>query len=314
MRGTQVNLDRFDVASKTIGSLLRDPIKPLKQILNRNNEVNQIMTTLTPMSNQADNLAQLPVLTVNDQPIPWKQAFGSMQLFGKFQPFLRELVTQSILLQEINSREDLEVNSSDLIQAVMKFQAKHGLTDQEQFKQWLTSQGLDSSTFQKRIVLGLKLKQLRRQIAAPSLQSYFETHQASFEQLQLSCLFTSEESLAMQLKQRVAADNINLAQLANEYANSDNAPPIRFLKQQVQRRSLSTQVGQALTADASGEIVGPINVKEGWGLFRIDESMPAELNDQLTRQLETQLFAQWLFKKMRDLKINFDAPQEIACE
>ena len=224
------------------------------------------------------------------------------------------MVTQYVLLQEMNAREDLGVNSSDLIQAAMKFQTKHSLTDQDKFQQWLKSQGLDSSTFQKRIVLGLKLKQLRRQIAAPDLQSYFETHQDSFEQLQLSCLFTSEESLAMQLKQRVAADNMNLAQLANEYANSDSAPPIRFLKQQVQRRSLTLQVSQPLTAVAPGDIFGPIKVKEGWSLFRIDETTPAELSDQLKRQIETQLFAQWLFKKVRDLKIHFNAPQVSACE
>lgn len=260
------------------------------------------MNTSAPES----TTTRFPLLTINDQTIPWEQILTQLQLFGKLQPFLQETVSQHVLLQEINTRKDLTVTSTALIQEIVAFQQKNNLTDQQAFQAWLKSQNLDNARFQKQMVLGLKLKKLRQQIAEPGQQAYFESHQTDFGQLRLSCLFTSQESVANELKDRLSAGQDNFVQLANEYAADDRNVSVRYLTQQLQRRSLPANVRQPLASAAVGTLVGPVAVKSDWGIFRLEEVIPAELNDQLKLQIEKHLFGQWLADKTRNLNINFN--------
>ena len=272
------------------------------------------MTTQMHTLNPEHSMTQFPLLTINNHALPWEQILGQLQLFGKLQPFLHELVSQYVLIQEINTRQDLTVTSADLIQAIVEFQTQNNLRNQDEFQAWLKRQKLDGAMFQQRIVLGLKLKQLRQQVAAPTLQSYFDSHRESFEEVRLSCLFTRDEALAIELKDRLAMGHHNFVQLANDYAASEGKPPVRYLTQQVQRRSLPANARHPLAAAAVGDLVGPVNIKSDWGIFRLDDVISAELSDWLKLQIETHLFSQWLVDKIRSLHINFDIASTPATE
>ncbi|MEM1368084.1 MAG: hypothetical protein AAGG02_08690 [Cyanobacteria bacterium P01_H01_bin.15] len=76
-------------------------------------------------------------IAINDQVIAWEEIMGYMQLFGKLQPFLQEVIGQHVLIQEINNRDDLDIDSSDVMQAIMDFRLEQGLSDSEKFKEWL---------------------------------------------------------------------------------------------------------------------------------------------------------------------------------
>ena len=270
------------------------------------------MTTQMNPLNPEQTMTRFPLLTINEHPLPWEQILGQLQLFGKLQPFLRELVSQYVLIQEINTREGLTVNSADVVKEIIEFQQTHNLTDQHEFQNWLQHQNLDDAMFQQRIVLGLKLKQLRQQIAEPNLHPYFEAHRDAFEQVRLSCLFTAEEPLAHELKDQLAIHYGNFVQLANDYAAS--IPPVRFLEQQVQRRSLPASARDSLASAAVGTIIGPVQIKGDWGILRLEEVIPAELSDRLKSQIEAQLFSQWLAEKIRSLNINFNIASEPVAE
>ena len=257
------------------------------------------------MDSTKNMAATSSIFFINDRPISWNEVFGCLQLFGKLQPFLQEFVSQYVLVQELNQRQDLVVDSAELMEAIMSFRLENKLDDRDKFQEWLKSQNLDNSTFQQRIAVELKLKQLREKIAAPDLQSYFDEHQDSLAELQLSCLLISEQDLALELKGRLAAGENDLPKLASEYA--DGTTRVRYLQQQVQKRALSGELHKPLSAAASGEIVGPVKAGEGWGIFRVEEIIPAVLDDQLKSQIENQLFSQWLIEKIRNLKISFNA-------
>ena len=57
-----------------------------------------------------------PSLHINDFTFSFTDVLSQLMLFGKLQPFLQEFASQHVIVQEINSRNDLEVDSAELMQ------------------------------------------------------------------------------------------------------------------------------------------------------------------------------------------------------
>ena len=258
------------------------------------------------------SLASMPKLTINDRSIPWAEVLGCLQLFGKLKPFLHTFVSQYALIDEMNSRNDLEVDSAVLMQEIMNFRLKRNLQDQTEFDRWLASEQLDYASFQQRIVLEMKVDLLRQRIAAPNLHPYFEEHRASFAELKLSCLVAKEEATAQQLRAVATTDNRNFRQLATEYSAADDIS-VSYFQEQVQRRSLPAAVREQMATAAVGDIAGPVQINDVWSILRIEEIIPAELNEDVQRHIEAKLFGQWLAEKLQAMKVGMtlaDAPVE----
>ncbi len=58
-------------------------------------------------------------LKIDEQPISLKQAVGYLQLFGRLRPFLQEIVSQHVIYQEIQERDDLEISTAEREQAAI---------------------------------------------------------------------------------------------------------------------------------------------------------------------------------------------------
>jgi hypothetical protein len=252
----------------------------------------------------------MPQITINDHPLPWNEILGSMLLFGKLQPFLQEVLVQYVLLQEIQSHSDLEVSTSDLMDAIMALRLRKQLDTQEKYDAWLQAEGLDAHSFQQRMILSLKVKRLRQAIAAPKLQSCFEQNRTLFETLSLQFLATTDAGLAEQLRERILAGETNLMQLSSAFTTPDRPGKITFSQQKLQRRRLQAALRSALATAESGTVVGPLQFGEGWLLCRVEEVLPAELDHRLQPQLEAQLFGEWLLEKSSELRLGMNLQAE----
>ena len=257
------------------------------------------------------NLVANPSLRINEQAFSLTEVFGQMMLFGKLQPFLQEFASQHVIVQAINNRDDLDVDSAELMQAIMEFRLKRELTEQDKFNAWLAKEHLNNSTFQQRVMLELKVQKLQERIAEPDLSSYFEEHQDALEQLKLSSVLVSDESVAHELKDRVAVSD-DLQQLVSASANAEVT--VRVFKQQAQRRSLPVDVKEQFESASPGDVVGPANLNGTWCLFRVEEIMPAELDEQTQKQLAAQLFSKWLVEQLKTVEISFDANMDPESE
>ena len=79
----------------------------------------------------------------------------------------------------------------------------------------------------------------------------------------------------------------------------------RFFKQSVERRSLKPKSRELLESASVGEWVGPLELEDGWGVFRIEAITPATLNEKRQSQIEAQLFGEWLIDKLSQLEVGF---------
>jgi parvulin-like peptidyl-prolyl isomerase len=256
-----------------------------------------------------ENFDAMPFLAVDGQSISLGQVLRYLQLFGKLRPFVQEVVSQHVICQEIQKRNDLEVSTADFEQAVIDFRMKQKLTDAESFEQWLAAEGMNYAAFQNRVVLGFKLEKLKTKIAEPRLQNYFSQQQQALKQVELSCLITSDKSLAEQLQQKVLAGEASFDELVKSYASVEAHPAVSVIRGPARQQQLPEGLREAIDAATPGELVGPIAMADRWCLFQVEQVIPAVLEGPLQRELEEQLFKQWLAEQVQQLSIQLATGQ-----
>jgi parvulin-like peptidyl-prolyl isomerase len=60
----------------------------------------------------------------------------------------------------------------------------------------------------------------------------------------------------------------------------------------------------AIDVASPGQLVGPIEIDGRYGLFRVEQFLPASLDDiQLKQALQNELFEKWLAEKIQKLTV-----------
>ncbi len=60
----------------------------------------------------------------------------------------------------------------------------------------------------------------------------------------------------------------------------------------------------AVDVATPGDILGPVELEERYGLFRLEQLLPASLEDtQLKQALQNELFEKWLAEKIQKLTV-----------
>ena len=142
-------------------------------------------------------------LTVDDRLISVKQAVQYLQISGKLGQFIRDILRQDVIEQEIQAREEVEISPAITEQAIIDFRLKNQLTDQKKFQDWLNNSGTDYNTFHSTVAFGFKLEKLKNLIAEPKLAEYFiERKRLGQEFLVAQSDFLQREENEIQAKNR----------------------------------------------------------------------------------------------------------------
>ncbi len=240
-------------------------------------------------------------LTVNDQSISLAQALEYLQLPGKLQPFLAEILQQYILDQELKARDDLEINSALTEQAVIDFRLERQLSDPAKFQAWLASNGIDYASFHRRIAADFKLEKLRDQITAPKLQEYFIERKIFLDQVVLSRIVVADKEVADELYSQIEEGD-RFEPLAQEYSLTDDRS-FNGMMGPVSRGELPDTIRALVDLANPGELVGPVEVEGQYCLLRVEQFLPASLDSQVKQELQNQLFEQWLAEKMEKMTV-----------
>lgn len=243
-------------------------------------------------------LTTLPFLKIDEQTVSLGHALQYLQVSGKLMPLLQEIVGLHLVFETLQERSDeVNVSLSVVEQQIIDFRVREQLNEPEKFAAWLKQQGIDYATFQRRIWMGLCIEQLKVKMAEPEIATRFAAQQQDLEQVDLSCVVVNQRSLADDLHQQITSGATSFEQVALTMANATE-PGTGFTRGLSERRQLPVAVQQAIAPAAIGQLIGPIACNGRWFLCRIEETIAATLNDSLKKDLQEQVFKQWLSEKM----------------
>ncbi|MDF5725183.1 MAG: peptidylprolyl isomerase [Rhizonema sp. PD37] len=248
----------------------------------------------------------LSLLTVDEQPISIKQAVKYLQASGKLGQFIGEIIRQYVIEQELQRREDIVISPAISEQSIIDFRIKNQLTDPQRFQEWLRDNGTDYTTFHSTVTLGFKLEKLKEAITESKLQEYFIERKIYLDRVVVSRIIVRNRELAEELQAQIE-EGSSFEQLAREYSITDDRI-VNGMMGPVSRGTMPDKLRAAIDIVHPGDLVGPIQLEECYGLFRVEQFLSASLEDtQLKQALQNELFEKWLAEKIQKLTVKLQA-------
>lgn len=266
------------------------------------------MQTGTPVDQQAHSAGQQHPddlhLQLGDDSISWREVLSQLQVFGRLKPFLQELASQKVLLDEIRTRTDLELDPALLDAAITDFRSQKRLQDETAFQAWLQAEQLDYPSFRMRMYFSCKIKLLRQRIAEPDLEQEFERQSSALERLELSYLICHNEHDAQRFAEQLRSGQADFETLIRQEVGNPEVT-IKADSAQLMRSWLPEDLRAVLENAQPEELVGPIHKDERWFLARVNRITPAELDQNTRNRLSNQLFKRWLQERLSGYSIKF---------
>ncbi|MEA5582086.1 peptidylprolyl isomerase [Nodularia harveyana UHCC-0300] len=241
-------------------------------------------------------------LTINDQPIFINQAVKYLQASGKLSTFIGDILRHYVIEQEIQGRDDIDITPAFTEQTIIDFRLKNQLNDPETFQQWLQNNATDYASFSEAITFNFKLEKLKLLITEPKLSEYFIERKIFLDRVIVSRIIVDNREIAEELQTQIEEGG-SFEQLAREYSLSEDRM-VNGMMGPVSRGTIPDQLRAAVDIATPGEIIGPIEIEGRYGLFRLEQFLPASLEDmQLQQALQNELFEKWLVEKIQKLTV-----------
>jgi parvulin-like peptidyl-prolyl isomerase len=247
-------------------------------------------------------MESLAFLTIDDQSISFRQAVKYLQVSGKLGHFIGDVLRQYVIEKEIQTREDIFISPAVTEQTIIDFRLKNQLTDPQSFQDWLKNNGTDYATFHSKVAFGFKLEKLKAAITEPKLQEFFIERKIFLDRVILSRIIVDNRELAEELQAQIE-EGASFEQLAREYSLADDKI-VNGMMGPVSRGTMPDILRAAIDVASPGKVIGPIELEERYGLFRVEQFLSASLEDtQLKQALQNELFEKWLAEKIQKLTV-----------
>ncbi|MFN6035483.1 MAG: peptidylprolyl isomerase [Dolichospermum sp.] len=241
-------------------------------------------------------------LTVNNQEIALAEVVKYLQISGRLGNFINDVLRQHIIEQEINTRTDIEISSALIEQTIIDFRLKNQLTDPQKFQEWLINNGTDYTTFHTSITFSFQLEQLKALVTESKLPEYFIERKIYLDRVVLSRILVDSRELAEELQTQIE-EGASFEQLAKEYSLADERV-FNGMMRPLSRGTIPDSLRAAVDATVPGKLINPIEIEGRFALFRLEQILPASLEDpQLKQSLQNELFEKWLGEKIQNLTV-----------
>ena len=242
------------------------------------------------------------LLVVDEKPLSLRQCLRYLQAAGKLQAFVGDILRQYVLEQTLETRQDIEISPAIIEQAVIDFRLQQQLTDGKVFQEWLNRNGLNYEQFHSQIASSFKLEKLKAQVTNDRLPEHFIERKVFFDRVVLSRIVVASKELAEELHSQIG-EGANFEQLAREYSTADERVANGMMGP-VSRGTLPDTLRAAIDAASPGAMVGPLEVDKLWAIFRVEQFLPATLEDnQLRQAMQNELFEKWLSDKIQTMTV-----------
>lgn len=247
-------------------------------------------------------MESLSFLTVDDQAISVKQAVKYLQTSGKLKQFIGDIIRQYVIEEEILNREDIIISTDVIGQAIIDFRLNNKLTEPQAFQEWLKNNGTDYSIFHSSVSFGFKVEKLKTLVTEAKIQEYFIERKIFLDRVVLSRIIVDNRELAEELQAQIQ-EGVSFEQLAREYSLTDDRI-VNGIMGPISRGTMPDILRASVDVARPGELIGPIQLEERYGLFRVEQFLSASLEDtQLKQALQNELFEKWLAERIQKLTV-----------
>jgi parvulin-like peptidyl-prolyl isomerase len=245
-----------------------------------------------------------PAVTHGADTLSLGDFLAAMKRSRRLRPLLLDSFVENYLVNRAR-RAGLSVNDTELQQAADNFRLKNGMASSEQTTQWFQREAITADDFAAGLERDLLVEKLRRAIADPRIPEVFNQNTARFARVKLKRILVAAEPEARQIIDDVTNNRSSFEDVAKQRSldvatrgNGGEAGVVR-------RIDLAQPLGDAVFAAQAGKLVGPVQAGQGFLVFKVEEFLPAEMDEGVKNGLRKEIFDAWLRQELSRSPIQF---------
>lgn len=206
----------------------------------------------------------------------------------------RELIIDSAIAS-------IELSAEEETNAKEQFDAKHQLTTPEICQAWLKHYGMNLEQLADLATREVKIEKFKQLTWGPHLKAYFLAHKSKLDKVIYSFLRTADVEVAQELFFRIRAGEESFAECAKAYAQGPEAQTGGLIGP-VELSQPHPELVKILTSSQLGQVLPPTRLGEWFVIVRLEQFIPAQLDDMMRSQLLNRLFEAWIEAQLRQLQ------------
>ncbi|MDZ8054803.1 MAG: peptidylprolyl isomerase [Aulosira sp. ZfuVER01] len=177
--------------------------------------------------------------------------------------------------------------------AIAKFRERHQLTSPETEQVWLQKNQLTAEIMAEIAIRPLLIHKFQLAMWGKKLESYFLQRKVDLDRVIYSMIRTQDEGLAQELYFRIVEGEHPFATIAQQYSQGGEALTGGVIGP-VPLSQPHPIIQQILYVSQPGQIWKPHLIADWYVIIRLEQLLPAQLDDNMQQYLLDELFEAWI--------------------
>lgn len=208
-----------------------------------------------------------------------------------------QLICEFIIDRAIS---DIQCTPEECDRACDEFYQEWQLTDPEQRANWLSHYGLTPEHLAQLATRKLRIEKFKEAKWGRQLRSEFLQKKRDLDRVVYSLIRTKDPGLAVELYFRIQEGEQSFGELATQYSQGEEAKTDGVLGP-MEFGSLHTKFAQYLYTCPLGEVQPPIGFGDWQLIVRVEEVIPAQLNEAMRQRFFNEKFEAWFKEQLQEL-------------
>lgn len=234
------------------------------------------------------------ILQVGSKVIQANEVVSLLSRYQLMPQFVRNVILDQVIA-------DISCPDAERQTAIKEFCQQQQITSAQAREAWLLHQGMTLEQMEDLAVRPVLLEKFKIATWGRKVDTYFMTRKTTLDQVVYSLIRTKDMGLAQEIYFRIREGEQSFAELAREYSQGPEAQTDGLLGP-VPLSQPHPAISKLLSVSKPGQLWPPRPLSEWFVIVRLEQSLPAQLDQSMRHRLLNELFETWLQEQIQQAK------------
>lgn len=236
------------------------------------------------------------VLQVRDQIISTEKVITLLANYQMLPQFLREVIVDQAIASVTCTPEEKA-------SACQKFYEKYQLTSESERQEWLELYDMTPEELEALAMREQTIEKFKQATWGHKVESHFLRRKSSLDKVIYSLIKTKDVGVANELYFRIQEGEQSFFELAQKYSEGSEAQT-GGLVGPIELGKIPSKLAKMLYVSQTRQLWPPTRLGEWIVIVRLEQLIPAQLDEFMRQQLLDELFETWLQEQLVELTSN----------
>jgi parvulin-like peptidyl-prolyl isomerase len=236
---------------------------------------------------------------LSDRPLGATELLSLMSQYQMLPQFLKE---QSI----DRATQSISLTLEEEAFALEQFLAQQKVKDEAQRQAWLNYHRMSEAQLSAQAIRKFKLEKFKHMTWDACVEADFLKYKFNLDRFICSILRTKDAELAQELYFRLKEGEQTFADLAPQYSEGAEAQTSGLVGP-IAGSTLHPKLLQVLSNSQPGQLCPPQRLEEWFIIVRLEQYLPAQLDETIRQQILERRFQEWLEQQLQTVNVSIPA-------